>query len=361
MDKGEYKKLHGYHVVFLVHQVMAGVGLLSLPHSLSPVKYSQWIVVIFSIVFLTLTIIPIIYLGRQFPRDNLFSINEKLLGKYLGKGVNILITLYLIGITATISREYLLVMQSTTLPERSLTIPLILLLFLMTYIVSGGIKSIARFCILAFFLTIWMIFLLEFPVKKGEFFHLIPIFNFSLGEFFDAFNRGYKSFIGCELILIYFPYIIDKRKVFKHVSMGLGLTLFSYSLVVISSTVFFTVWQLENIKFPVLNLLKAVEFSFMERVENFFISYWIILLMSTATTYLWAAKKGIDSIVSKNQAWFLGIPIIIIFFAIKGPLPQSIQRFIFESFVNYFGYGVLFLPIPLIIIHKLRSIRRKAL
>ncbi|UZN00758.1 hypothetical protein OL548_15655 [Lysinibacillus sp. MHQ-1] len=49
-------------------------------------------------------------------------------------------------------------------------------------------------------------------MKKGEVSHLLPLFNFSGLDFFNAFKEGYLSVLGYELIMFYFPYIIDQKK-----------------------------------------------------------------------------------------------------------------------------------------------------
>ena len=359
MDKGNYKKLSSYHVVFLVNGILAGVGMLSLPHSIALAKYSEWIVVLALGIFSNLAIIPMIYLAKQYPQSTVFRINEKILGKFIGKFLNVLIVIYFILITATVCREYLKIMQTTALPDMSMTVPLILILSVMVYIASGGIKSIARFSILAFFITFWMVILLRYSISKGEFLHLLPIVQFSWGDFLKAFNKGFMSFTGFELILIYFPYIINPKKAFKHTSLGIWITTIIYVIIVVVSAAYFTTWQLENIQYPVLNLFKAVEFSFIERVENFFISYWIILLMTTTAPLIWAAKKGLDVIINKNQAWFLGLLAVIIFILIELPISVDIQKFLFETLVNITSYIIILIPIPLIIIHKIKLLGGK--
>ena len=97
---------------------------------------------------------------------------------------------------------------------------------MLSYIVSGGIKSIARFCIISFFLTLGVIYLLKWGIMDGDIRHTMPIFNFTTKEFFTASKKGLMAIGGFELISFYFPHIINQKKAFKHASLGLWIAIF---------------------------------------------------------------------------------------------------------------------------------------
>ena len=86
-------------------------------------------------------------------KDNLFVIHEKLFGKWVGKMINIIFLLYFIVFVAAVCANYLELIQVVALFDRKITGPLFIFLLMVTYIVNGGIRSIARFCIISFFLT----------------------------------------------------------------------------------------------------------------------------------------------------------------------------------------------------------------
>jgi hypothetical protein len=77
-----------------------------------------------------LTLIPIMMLCKKYPDDSLFKITEKLLGKIIGKAVNVTLLLYGIVGAATVGQEYVRLVQSIVLPTftiASFTISLFLL------------------------------------------------------------------------------------------------------------------------------------------------------------------------------------------------------------------------------------------
>ena len=194
---------------------------------------------------------------------------------------------------------------------------------------------------------------MQWAFVEGDFSHLLPIYNFTSEELVEGFRHGYISITGYEYILFYFPYIIQQQKVFKHVSLGIWITVFIFLIYTIVSVSYFSEWQMENISFPVSKLFKAVEFSFFKRVDVFGVSLWMFLIIPTASISLWAAKKGLDSIHSNNKTYHLYIIAILIFIFISIPFSQASEKVIYYN-TDYIGYGTLLWPNLLIIIHLIK-------
>ena len=88
--------------------------------------------------------------------------------------------------------------------------PVLCFLLLLIYIVSGGIKSIARFLYNDIFITIGLFYFTR-AIEKVIQVIFTSLFNFTPKEFYEALKQGYFSILGYELILFYFPYIIDQK------------------------------------------------------------------------------------------------------------------------------------------------------
>lgn len=359
MDKGNFKKLNSYHVVFLIENVMIGMNLLTLPHDLSVAGYNQWWITILLGVIAQLTMLPMYWLCIRYPDEGFFAINEILLGRFLGKIINIVMIVYSILTISAVTNVYIRLVQTVTLPDRAITMPLLFLFVVMIYIVLGGIKSIARFCILGFAFTGWMVYYLQWGLGKGEATHIFPLFTATLPQILQALNHGAPAMFGYELMMVYFPFIKQQKKALKHASIGLWITIFFYLAVSFTSVVYFSPWQLENLVYPVLNLFKAVELSFIERIENFGVALWSFLILTTAAAYLWTAKRGLDSVLLKNRLSHLYIAAAIGFFLIRGPFPIEWQNKMFDEWAVYLGYGMIVWPTFLLAIHWIRKPRGK--
>ncbi|MGE7624145.1 GerAB/ArcD/ProY family transporter [Viridibacillus sp. NPDC096237] len=354
MSTNKQKFLNRYHVIFLVQSVMIGTGILTLPQKLSAVGYSQTLFPLLFGVIASLTLLPMIWINSKYPNENLFRINEILLGKWLGKGVNLFIVLQFTLFTAGIISNYMHLIQSTALSEQTITAPVFFFLLLLIYIVHGGIRSIARFCIMTFFITIPMFFFLRWAIEKGDISHFLPLFNFNSRDFYDAMKKGYLSILGYELIMFYFPNIIDQKKAYKHALIGIWISISLCFITTVVSVMYFSEWQLKYVEFSVLNLFKAGEFSFVERIDIIGMTLWVFLILSTVSVYLWSAKRGMDSLRSKEKKYHIYILALIIFLVVKMPFSQEFQEKLFSG-SNYVGYVLIVWPLFLAIVHLLRK------
>ncbi|MFC0559725.1 GerAB/ArcD/ProY family transporter [Halalkalibacter alkalisediminis] len=361
MDKGKLKKLNSYHVVFLAQNTMIGIGLFTLPNDIGNVGYNQWMVPLILGVLANLSLIPIILICKKFPDDSIYMINKKVLGKILGQGANAILTIYGIIGASTVCRAYARLIQSIVLPAYSTLAVAIALYFVMVCVVLGGIKSVARFCILSFFTTGWMIFFLQWPLQAGNWLHVYPTFEVGVKDWLFALYNGSIAMFGYGLIMFYFPYIKNQKKAFLHTSIGIWIAVAYYFLVSLASVVYFSPWQIVNLLFPVLNLFQAIQLPFVERIENFGTTLWVFLILSTSSTYLWVAKKGVDVLINKNKnrTWHLYVVAFISWFLFTGPIPHNIQVLFLEDWTVFYGYTLLVFPILLLFVHKIRTMLEK--
>ena len=105
------KVLNRYHVIFLAQSIMIGTGILSLPQKLSPMGYTQSFMPLLFGVIASLTLFAMVWLCSKFPNDDLFRMNEILLGKWLGKFINLLVIIQFIVFSAGIISNYMHLIQ----------------------------------------------------------------------------------------------------------------------------------------------------------------------------------------------------------------------------------------------------------
>lgn len=353
MDKNKQKILNHYHVIFLVQSVMVGTSILSLSNRLSSMGYSQWWMPVLFGIIANVLLIPMVWLGLKYRDDTLFVIHEKLFGKWIGKTINAILLVYFIVIIAATCASYLNLIQVVALIDRKITGPLIILLLLVTYFVNAGIKSIARFCIMSFFLTLGILFFLKWGILDGDIRHLLPVFNSTSKEFYTAAKKGLIAIGGFELISFYFPNIINQKKAFKHASIGIWISILITTLFTVVSVMFFSEWQLKNVLYPALSLFKEVKLSFLERIDVLSITMWVYLVLTTIAAYLWVAKKGLDSIRSTSKKAHLYIIVVLIFIIVQFPFMQEFQKILFER-VYYVMYALFLWPALLCLIHMIK-------
>ncbi|WP_312110529.1 GerAB/ArcD/ProY family transporter [Brevibacillus reuszeri] len=354
MDRGKITNLNPYHVIGLVVNTIIGVNLLTLSNSLSRMGYNQWWFPIVLGIIATISLLPMIAICKRYPNDSLFAINVKLLGKHFGQIVNLLIIMYAILSATAVNSDYVRLVQTSMINNQTITLPLLGLVLVMLYITNCGIKLIARFCLISLFFTVWMFYYLQWGFQKGGIMHIFPLFNTNLSDMLDALNRSFASMFGFEVLLFYYPYIKQKGKVFQHVTIGIWICVTVYVLILLTSVAYFSEWEIENLVYPILNLFKAVELSFLERVENLGIGLWVFLVLSTCTTYMWVARKGIEETLGKISLWHLLLPAAISYFLIRSWIPLEFQDFLFHKMTLWLGYGLILWPLFLLLLHAIR-------
>ncbi|AST92475.1 hypothetical protein BC6307_14820 [Sutcliffiella cohnii] len=362
MDKGRFKKLNKYHVIFLVQNIMIGIGLLTLPKDISNVGNNQWIVPFLLGVIANISIFPIVYIGRKFPNDPFFIVIEKLWGKILGTIVHLLIIFYGILQVGNVIHSYLRLVQTVALPNYTVSFMSIALYIPLVTIVLGGIKSIARFCMFSFFFTAWMMIFTKWAFQAGHWVNVIPTWEVSLLEWGKSIHYGFEAFFGFGILAFFFPYIMDQKRAFLHASIGIWIVVIIYVIISLASVVYFSEWQLTNLLFPLLNLFQAVKLPFIERVEVFGTSLWAFLILSTSAAYLWISKKGFDAIFSKNKnrTWHLYAVAFLSWILFNGPIPFQIQLLLFYEWNIFYGYFMLAIPYLLMITYLLKNIMDKS-
>lgn len=353
MGSIKLKQLSRIHVIFLTQSAMIGTGILSLPQKMSGMGYSQWFMPIVFGFSATLTLLPMIWLCSKFPKNNIFQMNEIILGKMIGKFISLLIIIQFIISSTGIISDYMHLIQSTALPEQTITLPVICFLLLVIYIVNSGILSISKFCIMTFFVTVWLFPFLVWAFEKGEISHLLPLNNFTSKEFYEAFKGGFFSILGYELILIYFPYIIDQKKAFFHSLIGIWISILLCLVTTFICSIYYSEWQLKNIEYSVLNLFKAGEISFIERLDIFGITLWVFHILTTVIVYIWSAQQGIVTLKKYKKKYLLYVIVIIVFCLIIIPSRDLQEKLFLVS--NYTGYLVIIWPVSLSLIYLLRK------
>lgn len=357
MDTGKYKKLNKFHVIFLAHGSIGGIAVFSFPHYLRHIGYNMWMMLPIYCMIILVFLKVMTTLSNKYPNDTLYVINEKITGRVFGKLINFLILFYAAAQIANESQFYVRLVQSVTLPDFTLTGITITLFLVMIAIVNGGIKSIARFSILSFFLVIWTAYYSNWALADSNIHHLWPPrFEEGLEAWGAAFFEGSQLFLGIALLMFFYPYIIQQEKAFRHAATGVILGLLINIFICMVSIVFFSRWQIENLQYPVLNLFQAVELSNVERIETLGISLFVFLVLSKTALYLWVAKKGLDALLSKhkNKTRHLIFIAGTTLFFVLGPIPIRYKVIFYEKWIIYYGYWLILLPVFLLLLHKLK-------
>ncbi|WP_027084570.1 GerAB/ArcD/ProY family transporter [Cohnella panacarvi] len=345
------------HVVILIYMVQTGVTVFSLPQI--EAQYfgtNGWLSVLFVFAAVSVNIFFMALVYRIGNGKSIFDLMEQVLPKWT------LIPLYgfLIGVWSMIGlmivKEYVLIFQMMAFPT---TDPMLLKLvvdLLILYLVTKGIYNIGKAASVFFWLNVWMLFLLFFFF--GDFdWSRMTTFVFQGGEDRkEGFIAIASAFLGYELCMLLFPYADRKTKIIRATLMGNGLLTFSYLTLSIVAFGFFSVQQLKEMMFPLLDLMAYIVLPFVERLENFFYGLFLFSIIVTSTVYLWAATETSKRLFPRIASKYLSFVLVAFQYAVSF-LPDTLDEV--KNWLELFGQieigiaiGLPLFVLILLIVHK---------
>ena len=256
---------------------------------------------------------------KKYPNGTILDLITHYFGKWIGKIAALVFGLYFAFLASIIFIRECLFIQFWILPQTGMFI-LMLLLSIPTYlIVRNNIKVVARYSQLVFFMTIWMIFFYFPPLKEAHWLHLLPVVKEGWIPIFSAVKVTIFSFIGFEIAFFLYPSLQEKQKASAGFVIANTLTLLILLTITIVTFTFFSPDEITQFKEPSLNVLKTVEFKFLERVEIVFLSFYIFVISRTVLPLMYSTVYCVSQLFgakshSKFVSWYLLLNLVYTMF-----------------------------------------------
>ncbi|WP_085832175.1 GerAB/ArcD/ProY family transporter [Clostridium merdae] len=216
----ETKKVHGLDFMFAVACYIQSSSLLS-SFFASITRQDSWLIVLFALVVCC----PIIWfyskLIERFPDKNLFSIMQKIYGKYLGKFICAMYLIFFIVLTSLNLSDLSQFVQATIMPKTPLIV--VSFTFLLTSawgIYGGGMRQMVKYGFLMTMICLFVVIAsILLTLNVMEFDNFLPILDLNPKKYIQATNIVVTIPI-CEIVIFlmttnqvrtgkhgYFPYI----------------------------------------------------------------------------------------------------------------------------------------------------------
>ncbi|MGN7479054.1 GerAB/ArcD/ProY family transporter [Solibacillus silvestris] len=319
---------------FVICSAQIGVGIHGFQSILyKNAKQDAWISIIISFAAAHLIVFIIFKTLELYESNDLYGINLDLFGKYLGNIINLIFIVYLGVAFFAIIVNYSEVINTWVFPSLSPSFITITLLISVSYALTGGLRVIIGVCFFSFFLSLWILIVLIFPVEYSNINYLLPVFD---NDFISLLKGAYYmtfTIVGFEVLYVIYPYVKEKNKAKKYVHLGLLFTLAIYLFVMLITLTFFSGEQLEKTIWATLTLFSIIRLPFLERIELITICYWMMIILPNLCLFAWSAYRGIDRIFKISVKKFIFSLSLLVF--IGSLLLKS--RVDINSFNNYFG------------------------
>ncbi|MFB5268600.1 GerAB/ArcD/ProY family transporter [Paenibacillus enshidis] len=292
-----------------------------------------------------------IKLSRLFPSTSFYEYVQQITGKFIGKGLGLLIAIYYVSISGFELRSVNEVTSFFLLEGTPIWALSSLLLWISLYLCLAGIYGIGKIIQIIFPIIILACILICFlGVSVFEPNHLRPVLSEGLPPVWKAMKSTPLAFAGSECLLFILCQMERPQQATRVVGMGLGIAVLFYT---VSTVICIGVFSVEGVitrTWPFFDLVRSVEVDFLllERLESLLFSIWILQIFSTFTMAYYCAALGISQIfkVSYAKTLFFLLPLIYI----VSHIPKSRNEISAMAMVLGYAACILFAIVPTILL-----------
>jgi spore germination protein len=346
-------------VMFMTNFIL-GAGILTLPRTTTEkVKTpDSWIAIIVSGLIIILITLIILKLCQRYPNETFFQFNQKLLGKWIGTLLSLIVICYYIALCAYEVRTMaetirLFLLQGT--PTWAIMMPF---LWIGLYLVQGGVNAIARLLEIIFPITVLFFLLVMFlGIELFEVDNLRPVLGSGVKPVLKGLTTSSLSFAGFEILLFIYMFMKEKNKVTKVPLLGVGIPFIFYTITMVIVIGSMSVDAVVSQTWPVLTFIRSFETTglFFERFDSLILVIWIMQIFATYVIALFIADLGLHQIFSKSSHAFTYSLMPIIY--LVSMIPKNINEVfkMSDRIANFALYLFFIMPLVLFIISTVKE------
>lgn len=357
------EKISSYQFLILVTLFSIGTSILIIPSALATeAKQDAWIVAILGTLIGLFVLWLFCLIAQWFPHLTFIEINEKILGKWLGKVTSIMFVLMSLIYASSLLYYSGTFLNTHLLPSTPMLALNALMVIIIVIGVRLGLETIARsaeFFILFFFVLFFFLVLFILPNVKFE--NIQPIFETGPRAIFQASLSFIEvTSVNAVVLLMIFPALTNNFKQAKK-SFYIGYLIGGTVIIIFTflSVAVLGAYSTATELFPTYELAKKINVGdFIQRIEALMATLWVIALYFKSTIYFYVSVLGITQIVKLKDYRPLTIPMGIIILALSLVIyPNVIYQQKWNAtigFVLSFSIGVV-LPLLLIVVYTIQK------
>ncbi|MEG0384435.1 MAG: endospore germination permease [Solibacillus sp.] len=360
-------KINAYQFLALVTFFSMGTSILIIPAVLAEgAKQDAWIAAIFGTIIGIIVIWLFCLLAQWFPNLTFIQINEKILGKWIGKAVS-LVFVFMAFIYAASLLFYSGTFLNIHLMPNTPMIALNILLALVVVIgVRLGLETIARSAeIFILFFTVLFILLVFFILPEIKLENIQPIFEAGpLPILKSSVSFIEVTAIDAVVLLMIFPAFINNLKQAKK-AFYIGYLIGGLAIIILTflSIAVLGPYSTAAEYHPSYELAKRINVGdFIQRIEALMAGLWILALYFKTSLYFYAAVFGLAQILNLKDFKPLIMPLGAIVVVLSLILYPNVmyQKEWNATIGMYYSYSIgLVLPLLLIVVNSIRKTHLK--
>ncbi|SFS90044.1 GerAB/ArcD/ProY family transporter [Marininema halotolerans] len=322
MSKYTTNQLTLSQFVIFIYKTQIGVGVLTLPRLVSEnANRDGWISVILGIAISLTVSILIIKIMEKHPEMTLYDILPLYFGKWLGRFFIFIWIAWTLAASTTAFLATIFITQMWLLPKSSSILIGALFLVPIYLTAKEGVRNISSFFQFVFLSTIWMEFTLLYSGGGSQILNFLPIGADGITPIIKGALVFLPSCFGFEIALFLYPFLKNKKQAIKGVLIAHALTFNISFMLIVLCFLKYSQEEIQLFVFPTLNLLKEIQLPFIERLEIPFLAIYLMVMLSTAISYLYISLFGMAQFTQKRShipfLWIAMVFWLIILFSVN--------------------------------------------
>lgn len=346
----KHKQISPRQLFILTFGLTIGTSILVTPSGMAhTAREDAWLASLFSLLINIVMVAIYIALIRVYPGRTIFQIHEEVLGKALGKVLNLLYLFYFLILTGTLLGNLGFFLSSEVMPETP--IEAIQILFLLAAVICArmGIIILARVSELIFPWIVFLFMLLALSLTPQiDWNYIRPMLE---EGWIPVATAGFHSSMFQELVvlMVFFSLVNGQKRGERAFVLGTIAGGIVLSVIVLLSLLILGIEQTENSTFPAFALAKTINVGdFFQRVEVILIAMWVLTFFIKICLLFLSILQGLQTIFGlKEQTPFI-YPLSVLFIVVAWNT-YSNTVYIADIIQNvWVGYALLHLiAIPL--------------
>ncbi|MFD2371508.1 endospore germination permease [Brevibacillus sp. GCM10020057] len=345
--------------VMLVFGTIVGVGFISMPRgAVEKAHEDAWITVLLACVFCVFSLWLILSAASVFPEDTVIESNRKVFGRLFGFLLNVLLIVYFVFFTVTGVRTMAEVVRAQMLPFTPLEVIIVAMLLTLFYSSWDGLGPIVRINESGLPIT-FVLILLFFTLAylEADWNELRIPFLEGIRPVIQPLPSTVYSFLGFEILFLYYPFLANKKRAFLNAAAGIGLAGGFYVFIVLGTLVTLGPDVTITQTYPVITMSKMIEVvrQFVERAELLLIILWMPLAYTTHLSTFFSAAFCLHRTFPRiSYRWWIVVLFPCIYFLTL--VPDNLQQMdVWSKWVGNAGIFLLLVyPVLFLVIAKIR-------
>ncbi len=277
-----------------------------------PYNQDIWIIVILSIFYTAVLMIPLLFLANRFNEYNLIGYIELIYGKIVGKtlGISYLLFIFFSGIIAAFNHVELV--NATILTNSMNSLLILVLVVTAIYTVSRGLivrlRAVEIFGPVAIFTIILLVIL---GLKDVDFSFLLPVLaDSTLRDLHSGSLQLSFFYVDILLLAMIVPDLEDKKDINSIFLISITMAGLILIMASIGSQGVLGLEQIRHTNFHFYHYVRMINYpSILERIDAVFVLAWLITSQARVNGFLYVTVRGLREIFNKGlrEKWLVVI------------------------------------------------------